>query len=520
MRKFFLPFLLLAIVSFVVVMAPFNQVASFQNPGLPHKPVCPGPVASNDTRCHAQVVTNVHGQPRVTAAPSGYGPLQFLGAYNLTGNTPITRTIAIVDAYDDPNVLNDLNTYSSAFGIPTMSVCPVSGGTSTSPCFQKADQNGGTSYPGGNSGWDLEISLDTQIAHAMCQNCNILLVEANSASYTDLMTAVDRARLMGANVISNSYGSGEFSGETTYDGHFNYPGIAFTFSSGDSGYGAQYPAASRYVTAVGGTTLSVNNTAYAGESVWSGAGSGCSSFESKPNFQKDTGCTNRTVADVSADADPSTGASVYDSVPYQGQSGWFQVGGTSLASPLVAAVYALAGSTSGQMNAVPYANGVYGQTLHDVTSGNNGTCSPAYLCTGMVGYDGPSGLGTPFGTGAFGGSVTVPTPTPTPIPPTPTPTIIDTAPPSVTITNPVNGSFVPRNSFVTLAASASDDTYVATVNFYVNGSLLCSDPTNGSGSYSCLWKVPGRRNTTYTITVTAIDAANFQTSKSVSVTAK
>lgn len=363
-----------------------------------HAKVCAVSGKKNDVHCHARVIVDAQGNPKVTTIPSGYGPAQFLGAYNLSGVTSTNQTIAIVDAYNHPNIFSDLNTYSTTFGIPTMANCPVSSGSSVSPCFQKVDQNGGTSYPQTNAGWALEIALDVEVAHAICQNCNILLVEANSSSYTNLMAAVDRARLMGAKIISNSYGSSEFSGETAYDSHFNHSGIAFTFSSGDSGYGAQYPAASRYVTAVGGTKLTLNGTTYAGETAWNGAGSGCSAYETKPGFQHDVLCANRTIADVSADADPNTGAAVYDSVRYGGSRGWFKVGGTSLSAPLVAGVYALSGNYTGAANSIPYANTA---SLHDVTSGSNGSCGGTYLCTGLPGYDGPTGLGTPNGVGAF-----------------------------------------------------------------------------------------------------------------------
>ncbi len=371
----------------------------------PHAAVC---LASNpdSARCHARMIVDEHGSPKVTIAPAGYGPAQFRGAYNLSGTSVSNQIIAIVDAYNHPSILSDLNTYSATFGLPGLAGCPVAGGTVASPCFQKVNQTGGTSYPSGNSGWALEISLDVEAAHAVCQNCNILLVEANSNSFADLMAAVDRARLMGATVISNSYGGSESSGEISYDSHFNYPGIAFTFSSGDSGYGTEYPASSPYVTAVGGTTLNLSGNAYANESAWSGSGSGCSLYEAQPAFQSSlglVGCANRMVADVSADANPNTGAAVYDSVRYQGKKGWFKVGGTSLASPLVAGVYALAGGVSAgvQGNSLPYSLGVYGSTLRDVATGSNGTCAAPYLCASVANYDGPTGLGTPLGWLAF-----------------------------------------------------------------------------------------------------------------------
>jgi subtilase family serine protease len=350
--------------------------------------------------CNARVILDANGQPHSNLVPSGYGPAQFHAAYSAQTAATSNQIIAIVDAYDDPNILKDLNTYSSQFGIPTMLNCSQPIKNSSTPCFQKVNQTGGTNYPYSNSGWALEISLDVEVAHAMCQNCRILLVEANSSSYSNLLAAEDEAAKLGATVISNSWGSNEFSSEITaaYDNHFNKPGIAITFSSGDSGYGAEYPAASSYVTAVGGTTLLLNpDGSYATETAWSGSGSGCSLYEAKPGWQSDTLCAKRTVADVSADADPNSGAAVYDSVKYAGQSGWFKVGGTSLSSPLIAGVYALAGGSFSP--SLPYTSGNPGN-LRDIINGSNGNCNN-YLCTAGVGYDGPTGLGSPNGVTAF-----------------------------------------------------------------------------------------------------------------------
>jgi subtilase family serine protease len=354
-------------------------------------------------RCHAHIVTDENGSPHVTSSPDGFGPANFLKAYSLRKTAPVKTTIAIIDAYDDPNIYNDLAIYSQTFGLPALKDCAISTATKTKPCFQKIDQNGGTNYPVSDAGWASEIALDVEIAHGICQNCSILLVEAKSASFNDLMTAFDKAVSMGANVISNSYGGGEFSGETGYDSHFNRSGIAITFSSGDSGYGVEYPAASKYVTAVGGTSLSLKSTGtYLSETAWSGAGSGCSKYESKPVFQKDAHCSNRTVADVSADADPDTGAAIYDSFSFEGKKGWFKIGGTSLASPLVAGVYAVAGlvPTTKLGNSLPY---TFAKTtsLHDIALGKNGTCKGTYLCDALEGYDGPTGLGSPKGEKAF-----------------------------------------------------------------------------------------------------------------------
>ncbi len=402
-RKFFFLVVLVSIFSLAAAfVSPANTYAQKDTPNEPHARVCPRSGGRDSADCDSRVIIDNNGQPKVTTLPAGYGPAQFLGAYALTPTVTTPTTIAIVDAYDHPNIYSDLNKYSSTFGIPSLASCPVSSGTLSAPCFQKVSQTGGTNYPKVNSGWALEISLDVQVAHAICQNCNILLVEARSSSYNDLMTAVDRARLMGAKIISNSYGSGEFSGENTFDTHFNYPGIAFTFSSGDAGYGSSYPAASSFVTAVGGTTLNLSGNNYVSESAWNGAGSGCSSFEPQPSWQTLLGlggCPTRIIADVSADADPNTGAAIYDSVRYSGQSGWFKVGGTSLSSPLIAAVYALKGiPTAALANSLPYFSTA---NLHDIVLGSNGNCGGLYLCTAIIGYDGPTGLGSPKNSFAF-----------------------------------------------------------------------------------------------------------------------
>jgi subtilase family serine protease len=280
--------------------------------------------------------------------------------------------------------------YRSTFGL---SACTTANG-----CFKKVDQNGGTHYPSPDVAWAEEISLDLDMVSAICPKCHILLVEAKTNSSTNLGISVNTAVSLGANAVSNSYGSmGEFSGETSYASYYNHPGVAITASSGDNGYGVSVPAAYNTVTAVGGTSLSrASNTRGWKEKVWNGAGSGCSAFISKPSWQHDSGCSKRTVADVSAVADPSTGVSVYDTY---GMGGWLVFGGTSVSSPIIASVYALAGNAS----SVVYGSYPYSHTssLYDVKTGSNGSCAHSYLCTGMVGYDGPSGLGTPKGTGAF-----------------------------------------------------------------------------------------------------------------------
>jgi subtilase family serine protease len=200
-----------------------------------------------------------------------------------------------------------------------------------------------------------------------------------------------------AKYVSNSYGGGESSSDPSFDtAYYKHNGVAVTASAGDSGYGVAYPAASRFVVAVGGTSLQTSANARGWtETAWSGTGSGCSQFDAKPKWQLDTGCSMRTNNDVAADANPDTGVAIYDTYD---QGGWLEVGGTSASSPIIASVYALAGAP-----AKTAAKTIYSHTtdLFDVTSGSDGSCSPAYLCTAGPGYDGPTGWGTPNGVAAF-----------------------------------------------------------------------------------------------------------------------
>ncbi|MHC3469009.1 S53 family peptidase [Streptomyces sp. 7R007] len=350
--------------------------------------------------------TGVTPKAADASTPSGYGPTNLQAAYGLTSAAASNgsgETIAIVDAYDDPNAEADLATYRSYYGL---SACTTANG-----CFKKVSQTGSTtSLPSANTGWAEEISLDLDMASAICPKCNILLVEATSATMANLGTAVNRAVTLGAKYVSNSYGGSESSSDTSYDSsYFNHPGVAITVSAGDSGYGAEYPAASKYVTSVGGTKLSTSSSTTRGwtETVWKtssteGTGSGCSSYDAKPTWQTDTGCSKRTISDVSAVADPATGVSVYDS--YGITAGWYTFGGTSASAPIIAGVYALAGtpSSSSYPASFPYAKAGT-SALNDVTSGNNGSCTTTYLCTAQSGYDGPTGWGTPEGVSAFTG---------------------------------------------------------------------------------------------------------------------
>jgi subtilase family serine protease len=340
-------------------------------------------------RCHAHIVTDSAGNWKAHKAapnftPSGYGPADLRSAYKVTSNGSSTITIAIVDAYGYRNAESDLATYRAQFGLPA---CTTANG-----CFKKVNQNGiQGSYPRQSTGWSQESALDLDMASAMCPNCNLILVEANTASFNNLATAVKTAANLGAHVISNSYGGSE-NNSSGVESSYNHPGVAITASSGDSGFGVQFPASSPHVTAVGGTSLTPGGGARGwSETAWSGAGSGCSGIYAKPAWQKDAGCTMRMEADVSAVADPNTGVAVLWS------GGWYVFGGTSVAAPLIGGIY---GNNGG---AVTYGSDPYAHTssLFDVTSGSNGSCSTSYFCTAGPGYDGPTGLGTPNGTSAF-----------------------------------------------------------------------------------------------------------------------
>jgi subtilase family serine protease len=372
-----------------VTAASLGAAPAGAAPGKSHPIRVCGPAGSASAACQAQVVADSKGQPAASASPSGLNPADIQSAYALSGQTSGGRTVAIVDAYDDPTAEADLSVYRGQFGLPA---CTTANG-----CFRKVNQTGGTNYPRKNSGWALEISLDLDMVSAACPDCKILLVEASSNSFANLGAAVNYAAGQGVAAISNSYGGSDTAQTSAY----NHPGIAITASSGDGGYGVESPASFDSVIGVGGTSLTKASGTSRGwtETAWSGAGSGCSTLNAKPSWQTTaTQCSGKAVADVSAVANPATGVSVYDSTPYQGASGWLVVGGTSASSPIIASVYALGGNLSGYP-----ASYTWGHTsgLFDVTSGSNGTCSPSVWCHAGVGWDGPTGLGTPNGTTAF-----------------------------------------------------------------------------------------------------------------------
>lgn len=349
--------------------------------------VCADQLPAGYARCIALVRTDVFTPDAATANVAGYGPADLQAAYKIPSKTAgAGQTVAIVDSYDDSHAESDLKVYRSHFHLAPC--------TTVNGCFHRLNQAGSAGpYPRGDAGWAAEISLDLDMVSAVCPRCHILLIEANSNAFLDLALSVDTAARLGAKEISNSYGGGEWFGELSFQSHYNHPGVMITASSGDSGYGPQFPAASQYVTAVGGTTLSHTSGSRGwSENVWSGAGSGCSAYISKPVWQHDASCGRRTVADVSAVADPSTGVAVYD-------RGWQVYGGTSVSSPIIAAVYALAANAATST----YAQDSYlhSGAMFDITVGANGLCGGSYLCTGVVGYDGPSGNGSPHGLGGF-----------------------------------------------------------------------------------------------------------------------
>jgi subtilase family serine protease len=300
--------------------------------------------------------------------------------------------VAVVDAYDDPNAAQDLSVYRAQFGLPA---CTTSNG-----CFRKVDQTGAHAYPEPDGGWGQEESLDLDMVSAVCPNCHVLLVEASTASMANLGAAVDTAVRLGANAVSNSYGGPDAS-DSNYGRYYHHKGVAMVASAGDSGYSVSYPASSKWVTAVGGTTLKRSSSSRGfSESAWSDTGSGCSTHNTTTwQASTTTDCAGRAVADVSAVADPATGVAVYDSYAFDGTSGWLTFGGTSASAPIIAAVYALAGNTA-DVDSGAYVWAHHGD-LHDITGGSNGTCSVARWCAARRGWDGPTGWGSPNGTSAF-----------------------------------------------------------------------------------------------------------------------
>ena len=358
--------------------------------------------APGHASCFAQRRTDIRqrlASAVAAAAPSGLSPANLHSAYNLPSTGGSGLTVAVVDAYNDPNAASDLATYRSQYGL---SSCTKANG-----CFKQVSQTGSTtSLPTNDTGWAGEEALDIDMVSAVCPNCNIILVEANSANDTDLGIAENEAVSLGAKFVSNSWGGDEASSQTSEDtSYFKHPGVAITVSAGDSGYGAEYPATSQYVTAVGGTALSTSSNSRGwSESVWKtssteGTGSGCSAYDPKPSWQTDTGCSKRMEADVSAVADPATGVAVYDTFGFDPADAWLVVGGTSASSPFIAGLIAATGHPERVTGRSLYTKPA--TAFNDAVGGSNGFCGGDYLCTGLPGYDAPTGRGTPNGLAAF-----------------------------------------------------------------------------------------------------------------------
>ncbi|MDP9117304.1 MAG: putative Ig domain-containing protein [Actinomycetota bacterium] len=418
--------------------------------------------------------------------PSGYGPASLQSAYSLPSATAGSgQRVYVVDAYNDPNAESDLAAYRTQYGL---SPC-----TSANGCFQKLNQSGmANSYPSPNTGWAGEISLDLDMVSAICPNCGITLIEAKDAS-NNLFTAVKEAATLGAKFVSMSWGGPESSSDSTFDAlDFKSSGVVYSVSTGDSAYtgGVEYPSSSPYAVAIGGTSLvTAANSRGWSESVWKtssteGTGSGCSAVAAEPSWQQNVvpaaTCSRRAVADVSAVADPQTGVAVYQTY---GGGGWTVYGGTSAAAPIIASTYALAGTPTAteKPGADPYARPA---SLNDVTTGNNGSCTQTLLCTAAVGWDGPTGLGTPNGVAAFtAGGITPPPP-----------------PHTVTVTNPG-----PQTGTVGAAASLqiqATDSAGAALTYSATGLPTGLTMNAGTGLISGTPSAAA----TFTVTVTAKDS--------------
>jgi subtilase family serine protease len=402
-----------ALVVAIVAIAPSLMVAQGQaTPSAPGSGVhavrvCPVSRSTERVGCLAWVRTDAAGRAMVSpsAIPAGLSPAQLHTAYQLPTTSVKGPTIAIIDAFSDPKVFADLKKYDAVFGLPVFPKCTK---TVKKSCFSVLNQSGATSpLPTGDTGWGLEISLDVEVAHAICQNCKIMLVEASTANFSDIEAAVNTAVAKGAKVVSNSYGAfGYDCAEPGYD----HPHVAMVVSAGDNGFGIACPAVMNTVVSVGGTRLTLGaGDAYVSESVWgpgsSGTGSGCSTVSLAQAWQLSVsgwagiGCgTHRGMNDVAAVGDPFSGAAVYDSY---GFGGWLVVGGTSLSAPLIAGVYGLAGNAASWTYT---AQGLYAApstSFNDVTTGSNGSCGFPLQCNAGGGYDLPTGVGTPKGLGGF-----------------------------------------------------------------------------------------------------------------------
>jgi subtilase family serine protease len=380
--------------------------------------LCPPVTHAGEMRCHAWMRTDLHPTLVPAGIPSGigYSPSEIQSAYHLNPSRGSGQTVAIVDATGDITAASDLAYYRKAAGLPA---CTIG-----NHCFRILNQYGHRSpLPAENSGWQAEETLDLDAVSAACPKCHIVLIEANSTDSGDLYTAVATAAHIGANVISNSYGGGE--GYPAAPADFNQPGHVIVASAGDSGGGDPYgggpemPCAYANVVCVGGTRLTHVGSSWS-QRVWNdlasqlcgttcgGTGSGCSVVVPKPSWQTDDGCAMRSEADVSADASPLTPFAIY-STQFRQEFGypWQAFGGTSLAAPLIAGVFGLAENAASRHGAKEIWQAHH--LLENVTVGNNiylpltGPCASTvhYICYAGKGFNGPTGWGTPKGSGNF-----------------------------------------------------------------------------------------------------------------------
>ena len=329
---------------------------------------------------------------------TGYTPAQVRSYLGLTG-TGAGQTIAVVTAYDAPNIVKDLAVFNATFGLPAP------------PSFRKVNQSGGTKYPKVNASWALEAALDVQWAHAVAPAASILLVEATTNSLANLMAAVSWAAAQpGVSVVSGSFGIPEYTRQKDHDARCRLLKAVCVFASGDTGNPPAYPATGPWALGVGGTTLDLDaDGAVLGESAWSGSGGGVSAYTPRPAWQVAVSSAARRAApDVAYAGDPATGFAVYSSTPYLGQSGWFQMGGTSAGAPQWAGILAAANSLRAGVGkpvlsavtstgSTPLHTALYSgavrSALFDVTTGTNGTCGA--VCTARIGYDTVTGVGSP-----------------------------------------------------------------------------------------------------------------------------
>ena len=351
---------------------------------------CQATLTARTALCHAEYrndITAILDSLLPALLAPGYHPDMLQAAYGVTRAAPTGgsgQTVAIVVAYHAPRLESDLAVYRRTFGL---SPCATANG-----CLRIVAGNG--ALPAYNSGWEPEETLDVEMVSAICPRCRIMAVEAQSDDIGDLAQAVDTAVARGATVVSNSYSAPESPDADAFASHYRHAGIPITAGAGDRGYGTGFPAAVPEVTAVGGTSMILSPTSGWLQAVWSGTGSGCTALL-KPLWQTDRGCNERTMNDLAVVADPATGVGVYVTAI----GGWNEFGGTSVGAPIVAALYALAGNGSAYADT----SGLYAHasSFAAVLPRPNGVCTPAYLCTGGIGYSGPSGLGAPTGLGPF-----------------------------------------------------------------------------------------------------------------------